>query len=247
MALRALIVDDESLARSRLRTLLGECRTPAARVAGEAANASDAMALLTHQSFDLVLLDIHLPGADGIQLAEALRQLPAPPPVVFVTAHAAHAVKAFEIEAVDYLTKPVRAERLQAALQKVERLAVLAPPAVDQPDGRQWLVVTGHGRTLRVPVDDVHYLRSELKYVSVRTAQATYLVDESLSQLEARFPERFLRIHRSVLVARAAVRALVRHHDPQEGEGWAVELAGSSERLAVSRRQLALVRTLLGE
>ncbi|CAM5788303.1 LytR/AlgR family response regulator transcription factor [Ottowia pentelensis] len=246
MTLRVLIVDDEPLARSRLRSLLGDCRAPAALVAGEAANAADAMALLAHQAFDVALLDIHLPGADGMQLAQALRALEQPPAVVFVTAHSEYAVHAFEIEALDYLTKPVRLERLQAALQKAERLAQngRAPEADLASDA---LLITERGRTLRVPLAEVLYLRAELKYVTVRTAAASHLLDGSLSQLEERWGERFVRIHRNALVARAAMRALVRHVDADEGEGWAVQLAGVDEALAVSRRQLAAVRAALGQ
>ena len=246
MTLRVLIVDDEALARARLRTLLAECREPPALVAGEAANAADAMSLLARQRFDVALLDIHLPGADGMQLAAALRDVPAPPAVVFVTAHTDYAVQAFDIAAADYLTKPVRLERLQAALQKVKRLAPVdqAPePDFDQ----KWLLISERGRTLRVPVADVLYLRAELKYVTVRTAAASHVLDGSLSQLEERFAERFVRIHRNALVARHAMRALVRHVDVEEGEGWAVQLAGVDEVLAVSRRQLSAVRAALGQ
>ncbi len=246
MTLRVLIVDDEPLARARLRTLLGDCRAPAAQVAGEAANAADAMAQLAHQRFDVALLDIHLPGADGMQLAQALRALAEPPAVVFVTAHTEYAVRAFEIEALDYLTKPVRLERLQAALQKAERLtqAERGPEADSTVES---LLISERGRTLRVPLAEVLYLRAELKYVTVRTASASHLLDGSLSQLEERFGERFVRIHRNALVARAAMRALVRHVDADEGEGWAVQLAGVDEALAVSRRQLAAVRAALGQ
>src|SRR5574337_2008522 len=173
MTLRVLIVDDEPLARSRLRTLLGDCRAPAAQVAGEAANAADAMALLVHQRFDVALLDIHLPGADGMQLAQALRALADPPAVVFVTAHSEYAVHAFEIEALDYLTKPVRLERLQAALQKVGRLA--QSDRGPEPDlASESLLITERGRTLRVPLAEVLCLRAELKYVTVRTAAASH-------------------------------------------------------------------------
>jgi two-component system response regulator AlgR len=111
MNLRVLIVDDEELARSRLRTLLGDCTAPAAIVAGEAANAVQAMEALGRGEFDLVLLDIHMPGVDGMVLARRLRELPNPPAIVFVTAHAEHAVQAFDLEAADYLTKPERLER----------------------------------------------------------------------------------------------------------------------------------------
>ncbi len=246
MTLRVLIVDDEALARARLRTLLAECREPPALVVGEAANAADAMSLLARQRFDVALLDIHLPGADGMQLAAALRDVPAPPAVVFVTAHTDYAVQAFDIAAADYLTKPVRLERLQAALQKVQRLAPQGQ--APEPDfDQKWLLISERGRTLRVLVADVLYLRAELKYVTVRTAAASHVLDGSLSQLEERFAERFVRIHRNALVARHAMRALVRHVDVEEGEGWAVQLAGVDEVLAVSRRQLSAVRAALGQ
>lgn len=246
MALQVLIVDDEPLARQRLRALLADCREPEAVAAAEAGSAAQALALAQHQRFDVALLDIHMPGADGMQLAAALRHVPEPPRVVFVTAHPEHAVAAFEIEAVDYLTKPVRLERLRTALEKVERLAQnqTAPEADLAPD---WLLITERGATLRVPLAEVLYLKAELKYVTVRTADASHLLDGSLSQLEERFAGRFLRIHRNALVARNAVRALVRHHDADEGEGWAVRLAGIDELLMVSRRQVAAVREALGE
>src|SRR5574337_1170858 len=122
MSLNVLIVDDEPLARARLRALLLDCRAPAVVLGGEAANAAEAVALLQNRAFDAALLDINMPGADGLALAQTLRGLPQPPALVFVTAHAQHAVTAFELDAADYLTKPVRLERLQAALQKVERI-----------------------------------------------------------------------------------------------------------------------------
>ena len=246
MTLRVLIVDDEALARARLRTLLGDCRQPEALAAGEADSAAQALALAQHQRFDVALLDIHMPGADGLQLAEALRAVPQPPLVVFVTAHAEHAVQAFEVEAVDYLTKPVRLERLQIALQKVERLTK-TQQASEADSTADWLIIAERGRTLRVPLAEVLYLKAELKYITVRTAEASYLLDGSLSQLEDKYPERFLRVHRNALVSRNAIRALVRHHDDHEGEGWAVQLAGVDELLMVSRRQVAAVREALGE
>ena len=239
--LRALIVDDEALARSRLRTLLGDCRAPAVTVAGEAAHAVQAMDALRRDSFDVVLLDIRMPGADGITLAQTLAQMPEPPAVVFVTAHSEHAVQAFEVEAVDYLTKPVRLERLQQALQKVERLAQAAKGL--QPDSTmEHLVIQDRGRTERVPLAEVLYLKAELKYITVRTGSKSYILDGSLNELEERYTQQFMRIHRNALVARRAVRALEKHFDAEEGEGWAVRLNGIDELLAVSRRQLSAVR-----
>lgn len=241
MKLKVLVVDDEALARLRLRTLLEDCTEPAATVAVEAANAVQAMTALQREKFDVVLLDIRMPGVDGMTLARTLSTLPQPPAVVFVTAHSEHAVHAFELEAVDYLTKPVRLERLQQALQKVERLAQAVKGL--QPDLMgEHLVIQDRGRTERVPLADVLYLKAELKYITVRTATRSYILDGSLSELEERHTAQFMRIHRNALIARRAVRALEKHFDPEEGDGWAVRLNGIDEVLTVSRRQLSAVR-----
>jgi two-component system, LytTR family, response regulator AlgR len=247
--LRVLIVDDEPLARLRLRTLLGECQAPATEVLGEAGDAPQAMAWLQVHDCDLVLLDVHMPGIDGTQMAAELRLRPRAPAVVFVTAHAEHALTAFELEAVDYLTKPVRRERLQAALQRVaQRLQSRPPP---QPlDDSQVLVISERGRVLRLPLDEVLYLKAELKYVTLRTANRSYVLDETLSELEQRLGERFIRVHRNALVSRAAVRALERRavagSDDEGNEvGWAVQVAPLGEWLAVSRRQVSAVREAL--
>jgi two-component system response regulator AlgR len=244
MTLKVLIVDDEPLARARLRTLLADCIAPTARVEAEAANATQAVEWLQRQAVDVALIDIHMPGADGLTLARTLRMLPNPPAVVFVTAHTEHAVQAFELEAVDYLTKPVRLERLQAALQKIERLTQYARGL--EPDfPEEVLIIQERGRTERVSLSQVLYLKAELKYITVRTATKRYLLEGSLSELEEKFKTRFMRIHRNALIARGAVRALEKHHDPEEGEGWAVRLDGIDELLFVSRRQLAAVRELV--
>lgn len=248
-ALHILIVDDEALARSRLRTLLGDC--DAGHAVSEAAHAADALAAVRDSAatrpVDAVLLDIRMPGQDGLSLAHSLRMSPQPPAIVFVTAHADHAVSAFELDAVDYLTKPVRLERLQQALAKVQRLAAArqgraAPPPLP---GGEALVIQDRGRTERVPLADVLYLKSEQKYVTVRTGGRSYILDASLAELEARYPEHFLRVHRSTLVARRAMRALEKHYDAEEGEGWALRLHGLAELVAVSRRQVAAVRDVL--
>jgi two-component system, LytTR family, response regulator AlgR len=243
MGLKMLLVDDEPLARARLRTLLGDCKSPAAEVGAEAANAAQAMEHLRRQAFDAVLLDIHMPGADGLALAQVLRTLPESPAVVFVTAYAEHAVTAFELEAVDYLTKPVRLERLQTALTRVEKARQGRPggPETEQ----EVLVIQDRGRTERVPVTEVLYFKAELKYITVRTAARSYILDGSLSELEDRHGAQFLRVHRNALVSRRAVRALEKHFDVEEGEGWAVRLNGIEESLAVSRRQLSAVREAL--
>lgn len=242
--LKTLIVDDEALARSRLRVLLAGCNVPNAEVVAEAANAQGARDYLANTPIDLVLLDIHMPGVDGIELARGLGNGPDGPAVVFVTAHSAHAVTAFELEAVDYLTKPVRADRLQQALQKAERhLKERRAKAADVPE--EGLVIQDRGRTERVPMSEVLYLKSEFKYLTVRTAARSHIYDGSLAEFEERYRARFVRVHRNALVARAAIRALERNDDAEEGEGWALRLDGIPEPVAVSRRQLAAVREAL--
>jgi two-component system response regulator AlgR len=251
--MRVLIVDDEEMARLRLRGLVDDCASLGAKVAGEAAHADDALRWLAANECDLVLLDIHMPGANGMQLAARLRTMPRPPAVVFVTAHAEHALQAFELEAVDYLTKPVRRERLQAALQRVaQRLSARPSEMVTESDADPVIVVSDLGRKVRVPVADVLYLKAELKYVTLRTAQHTHVLDDTLTELEQRLGERFLRIHRNALVARHALRAIERRAlagetDDEAAEAWVVQIAATGEWLQVSRRQVSAVKDAIAE
>lgn len=240
--LQVLLVDDEPLARARLRRLVAECVDPRAEVAGEAGDARSAQAALAQRRFDVALLDIHMPGDDGLTLARALRAQDGAPAVVFVTAHADHALAAFEVDALDYLTKPVRADRLAAALRKVRRVLAGVARAASSAAEPVVLRVQERGRTELVPLDEVLYLKAELKYLTVRTATRSLILDGSLAELETRHARHFVRIHRNALVARRALRALERSHDAEHGELWWVRLAGIDERLQVSRRQLAAVR-----
>lgn len=245
--LRVMLVDDEPLARARMRTLLGDCTHPAVHVAAEAPNAEQAAALLRQQPVDLVFLDIHMPGNSGLTLAQTLRTLQHPPGIVFVTAHAEHAVAAFDLEAVDYLTKPVRLERLQAALQKAERFAHARRALQADLASEEVLIIQERNRTERVPLTQVLYFKAELKYITVRTATRSYILDGALNDLEEKHGGQFIRIHRNALVARKMVRSLEKHFDAEEGEGWAVRLQGLDELLSVSRRQLPSVRALISQ
>ena len=243
--MRILIVDDEALARLRLRTLIEDLGDPQAQITAEVADADEALLALRDQAADVVLLDIGMPGRDGLRLATALKALPQPPAVVFVTAHAEHALQAFELEALDYLTKPVRRDRLREALQRVQqRLALQQGTAAAAPMAEAVIVVSDRGRVLRLPVREVLYLKAEQKYVTLRTAQHTHVLDDALADLELRLGERFVRIHRNALVAVDAIRSLeLRGAEP---EGWAVRVAPLDEWLAVSRRQVSAVRQALG-
>ena len=252
-AWRVLIVDDEALARSRLATLVAECAEPRCTVAGQCASAQQARQWLSEYVADIVLLDIQMPGQLGTALAAELQRLPRPPAVVFVTAHEEHALAAFDLDAADYLTKPVKRERLAAALERAAR-RVPAPEGASAPAVEPVLVVSERGRVARIPLAEVLYLKAELKYVTLRTAGRHWVLDDSLIELEQRLGARFLRIHRNALVARDAVRLLERRrmadNDDEAGGneiGWAVQVAQVDEWLPVSRRQLGAVREALGQ
>ncbi|SIQ42529.1 two component transcriptional regulator, LytTR family [Aromatoleum tolulyticum] len=247
--LRVVIVDDEAPARARLRDLLGDiAQEQPTVVVGVAANGVEALRLLESEAADVVLADIRMPVMDGVELARHLGRLEKPPAVIFTTAYDEYAVQAFELSAVDYLLKPVRAQRLADALAKVHRRQPLADAALAAlaPGARQHFSVSERGRILLVPVADVLFLRAELKYVTARTAEREYLLDESLVQLEQEFAGRFLRIHRNCLVARAAVVGVERAGEHDGEPHWDILLAGLPEGLPVSRRQWPAVKQTLG-
>lgn len=247
-ALRVMIVDDEAPARNRLRELLQDCAGSRPLVlAGEASNGSEALERLARGGVDVVLLDIRMPGMDGIEAAQHMQRLPDPPAIVFTTAYDNYAIQAFEVNAIDYLLKPVRAERLLTALGKARALGSGSVDALRglEPQGRTHLSVYERGRVVLVPVDKIIYLRAELKYVTVKTAEREYLVEESLSHLEQEFAGRFVRIHRSCLVAQSCIAGFERQAQDGEGEapsGWSVLLDGCAEKLPISRRQQHIVK-----
>ena len=255
-----LLVDDEALARARLRRLLGRLEQPVPARIDEAADAAGARALLACHGYDVVLLDIQMPGDSGLRLAAELELRAAAPAVVFVTAHDQHALSAFEHGAYDYLTKPVALERLRQALARVSQRRAARAPDGGAPDDA--LSIVERGALLRVPLAEILYFRAQDKYTLVRTASRSYLAEPALGELEQRYGARYVRAHRGVLVAVQAIASLERagpapggaRPDPAEGaegpegaEGseWQLRLRGVPERLPVSRRQLALLRALL--
>jgi two-component system response regulator AlgR len=252
-ALKIAVIDDEPLARMRIKSLLMQASVPHELVA-EFGEPVSALLWLREQdeagrSPDMVLLDIQMPGLDGMVLAARLRELQRPPAVVFVTAHAEHALRAFDLAAADYLTKPVRLERLNATLERVRKLLASRVPAPDEGAATGALadadvfVVQDRGRLERIPLTDILYFKAEQKYVTLRTAEHSHVLTDSLTELEGRVGDRFIRVHRNALVSRHAMKALERRADDVDGgEAWAVQVLPTMEWLAVSRRQVSAVR-----
>jgi two-component system response regulator AlgR len=254
--LRIFIADDEAPARARLKELLLDIRgvLPTA-IAGEAANGLEVIERLPGSGAQLLLLDIQMPGMGGIELARHLGGLESAPAIVFVTAHDRHAVEAFELNALGYLMKPVRADRLAAALKKAAAAGPAPRERLEQAGrqanagAREFFSVTERNRIVLVPVAEVLFLKAELKYVTLRTKMGEHLIEEPLVAIEREFAERFIRVHRNCLVARAAIRGFERSgaDGGDEEMHWNVVLEGVAERLPVSRRQWPAVKSVLPE
>lgn len=234
---RILIVDDEAPARERLQRLLSELDSDY-EVAGEAVDGLAALDACEQSEIDLVLLDISMPGMDGLEAADRLARLDPPPAVILVTAYTEYALEAFEHRVDDYLVKPVRRERLQAALQQArvptrpQRKALLGP--AEPRRRRSRLSANYRGELRSVPVEEIIYLQAQQKYVMVRHIGGHLLLDESLKSLEDELGELFIRIHRNALIARRAILGL-----EKDAEGnTLVRLRECEERLPVSRRHL---------
>ncbi len=246
LALRVFIVDDEPPARNRLRDLLNDCRAQLAlEIVGEAGNGQEALDKLAHIPADVVLLDIRMPQMDGIELAQHLQKLPSPPVIIFTTAYDAYAIKAFDLHAIDYLLKPIRLGRLFEALNRAREAVPVQTEVLREllPEPRKNLSIHERGKIHLIPIEQVLYLRAEQKYITVRTAEREYLLEESLNNLEKEYAACLVRIHRNCLIAKQAIESFEKGGD--EGEsGWMVKLKGLEELLAISRRQQHVVREL---
>lgn len=243
--MKILVADDEPLARARLRGLLAELDLPALAVE-EASNGLDALRMAVTWRPDVALLDIRMPLMNGLQCARELARLPEGPAVVFTTAYDDYALEAFEVSACDYLLKPIRRERLAAALQRAgrfgagdwARLAASLPAS----GARRHFCAVENGNVRFVPVEEVRYFMAEQKLTVVRTDTERIHVDEALKTLELEFAGTFLRAHRNALVAVAHVERL----DRLGAGGAAVKLRGVPERIEVSRRHLPRLKERLG-
>jgi two-component system response regulator AlgR len=259
---RLFIVDDEPPARVRLKTLLSDIAAECPHeLVGEAAQAQEALDAIAATRPDIVLLDVQMPGISGIELAAHLvKNMPAAPMVIFVTAFDEYALKAFEVHAVDYLLKPVRATRLAEAIRRAGTQRLQTPPqqhlvaatSASLQAQRKQFSVQERGRLLLVPVTDVIYLKAEQKYVTLRTRTNEYLIEESLTSIEEELGALFIRVHRNALVARDAIigveRGTLMEGDSESDkaqETWQVILRGLEERLPISRRQWPVVKGLV--
>ena len=240
MPLNILIADDEAPARNRMRDLLSDVEQVA--VVAEAKNGKEAIDLALQTKPDLLLLDIRMPVMDGIEAAQHAQKLEPKPHIIFTTAFDAYAIKAFDLNAIDYLLKPIRLERLQAAINKAHALQPKQIEALKPlQKTRTHLSIHERGRVLLVPIETIVYLRAELKYITVRTAEREYLIEESLTNLEVEFGERFIRLHRNSLVAPSFIAGYEKRSVDGENQ-WVALLKCISETVAISRRQQHLVR-----
>lgn len=239
--MRVLIVDDEKLARDRLRELLNEIGGHT--VVGEGMNGNEAVEKSAALNPDVVLTDIRMPGMDGLEAAMHLMGMDNPPMVIFTTAYDQHALHAFEVNAVDYLLKPIRKDRLAAALDKAKKLTLQQlqeiNQAQDSPQARTHISVHLRGNIRLVPVQDILYFMADSKYVTVRTTGEEHLIEDSLINLEKEFGEKvFLRIHRNALVATSYIKGI----EKSTTGNWQVALKDLEKKLDVSRRHAAAVR-----
>ncbi len=238
--LKILIADDETPARNRMRDLLGDIEH--VTVVAEARNGKEAIDLAQTTNPDVMLLDIRMPLMDGIEAAQHAQKLEPKPYIIFTTAFDAYAIKAFDLNAIDYLLKPIRLERLQIAINKAHALKPLPIEALRPLQKmRSHLSIHERGRVLLVPVETIIYLRAELKYITVRTAEREYLIEESLTNLETEFGERFIRLHRNCLVAPQFITGYEKCITDDESQ-WVAILKNIPETIAVSRRQQYLIR-----
>jgi two-component system response regulator AlgR len=248
--MKIIIVDDEPLARSRLLAMITEL--DAGEVVGEADNGADALRLVEQAVPDIVLLDIRMPGMDGIEVARHLAATLRPPAVIFTTAYDSHALAAIESNAVDYLLKPIRKPRLQAALERattltraqlagLEAVAQESEPGRGRPRTRTHISATLHGNLQLLPLGEIRFFRAEHKYVTARHPDGQLIIEDTLSALETEFAERFVRVHRNALVAKAHVRGIERD---AHGHQY-VRLDAVDDLVEVSRRLAPVIRRLL--
>jgi two-component system, LytTR family, response regulator AlgR len=244
--LKIIIADDEAPARNRLRDLLGDIANT--NVVAEAHNGKEAINLAIEHTPDLLLLDIRMPLMDGIEAAQHAQKLDPQPKIIFTTAYDTYAIRAFDLNAIDYLLKPIRLERLENALNKVLALKPAQIEALKPMQlARSHISIHERGRVILIPREEIVFFRAEQKYTTVRTVEREYLLEESLTQLEGEFDAQFIRLHRNCLVAKQFITGFEKrtqlNEEGQPEQQWIALLRGVSETIAVSRRQQHVIKT----
>lgn len=244
--LKIIIADDEAPARNRLRDLLGDIANT--NVVAEAHNGKEAINLAIEHTPDLLLLDIRMPLMDGIEAAQHAQKLDPQPKIIFTTAYDTYAIRAFDLNAIDYLLKPIRLERLENALNKVLALKPAQIEALKPMQlARSHISIHERGRVILIPREEIVFFRAEQKYTTVRTIEREYLLEESLTQLESEFDVQFIRLHRNCLVAKQFITGFEKrtqlNEEGQPEQQWIALLRGVPETIAVSRRQQHLIKT----
>ncbi len=241
--MKILIVDDEQLARARLHRHIQEISSSYEII--EAENGLIAIEQSERNNPDIVLLDIRMPGMDGIEAANKLSELPTPPAIIFTTAYDEYALDAFDAHAIAYLLKPIRKEKLEKALHSAKRLNRVQLQNIPQQENvntEQYLSVRIHSGVRKIELADIYYFQAEQKYVTVKYRDGEVLIEESLKSLESRFNNTFIRIHRNALVSKQQLIAI---RKDQQGR-YLTELKDVDEKIEVSRRHVAAVRKFLG-
>lgn len=242
--MKILIVDDESLARDRLYRMLGEIHHDDSQLELEqAANGIEAVEKVKQLNPDLVLLDIRMPGMDGIEAARKISELEIPPAIIFTTAYDEYALDAFDSQAIAYLLKPIRKEKLEKALHQASRLNLAQLNHLNHEENQEasYISVKIHGGLRQIDLDDIYYFLAEQKYVTVKYKEGEVIIEDSLKSLEDRFEQGFIRIHRNALVSRNQLKAI---RKDQQGR-YLTELKDIKDKLEVSRRHVSVIRNFL--
>lgn len=241
--MKILIIDDEQLARERLCQVIEELDVASTIIQGS--NGAQALEICQREQPDIVLLDIRMPGMDGIEAARHIMKLDTPPAIIFTTAYDQYALSAFDTHAVDYLLKPIRKERLQEALDSAKRLTRVQMESLNvsgQGESHRKNISARLGGELRlIPIEDIRYFLAEHKYVTVRYSDGSVLIEESLRSLEDEFAGLFLRVHRNALVAMNGIVSL----EKDKSGGHKIRLRDIDDTLEVSRRHLPNVRKVM--
>ena len=245
---RIYLVDDEAYARLRLRDLLQDMQSEFANeCVADSGSPTQALREIGELKPDIVLLDMQMPEMSGLQLAEQIHKTLQPAPqLIFITAHDQYALAAFEQEALDYLLKPVHPERLLKALKRASSMHSSLSGVSEVVNKRKPILIHDRNQQIALDANEVVYCQAEAKYVTIQTYDRQYIADQSLQQLEMEYADYFLRIHRNCLVAKMAVRGVIKKNNPESAqETWFIQLGGSKEELPISRRQWTRVKAWL--